>query len=180
MRKVMIAVLFVALAGLPGSAQESAAKRYGAAGQADSVHVVDVQGVETVATEFGKLFSLQVLNGFRGASEVQIPFDRIAVLETGEIVDNRMPVTVLLTNGTRMKVVLSSSEYEATWGGNAEFGHFRIRLQDIRRLVFDRPEPSGQGLGQRCPKGHVYYNDTWKFCPYDGLALEPMGGGKRE
>lgn len=180
MRKAVIAVLFFCLPVLPGTAGERAADRYAAVDEAEIVHLVDVQGVPTDATEFGRLFSLQVLNGFRGASEVQIPFDRIASLETGEIVDNRMPVTVALTNGTRMQIVLSSSEYEATWGGNAEFGHFRIRFRDIRKLVFERSEPSGEGLGQRCPGGHVYYNDAWKFCPYDGLALEPMGDGRRE
>jgi hypothetical protein len=41
-------------------------------------------------------------------------------------------------------------------------------------MEFRRFEKSGRGLGQRCPRGHIWYNDAWHFCPYDGEKLTPI------
>ncbi|MHC4861270.1 MAG: hypothetical protein ACYTDY_14400, partial [Planctomycetota bacterium] len=152
-------------------AQETAEEKYRSIEESETVTIQDAKGVVTEATGFGKLFSVPHLNAYHGASEIQIPFERVETIVTSPPKDNRMPVEVVLRSGRRMKVLLDRPEYETMYGGAADFGYFRIRLQDIRSLTFRRAKKGGEGQGQRCPKGHIYYNDAWHYCPYDGEKL---------
>ena len=155
-------------------AQETAEEKYRSLEAAETVTIQDFKGVVTEATGFGKLFAAPYLTAYRGASEIQLPFERIKNLVTGEIKDNRLPVEVVLHSGRRMNVVIDRPEYETLYGGTADFGYFRIRLQDIRTLSFRRLTEKGKGTGQRCPTGHIFYNDAWRYCPYCGDRLTPI------
>jgi len=152
----------------PGSAQDS---QYSGIETAESVTIVDTKGVTTEASGFGKLFGPPYLSGFRGNSTVEIPFDRIRTLTAGEVVDNRMTVKLNLLTGRELEILLDRPEFDTSYAGTAEFGYFRIRLSDIKSLKFNRVRPERSGLGQRCPDGHIWFNDTWRFCPYDGTKL---------
>jgi len=163
-----------------GFAGESASDRYAGVEEGERVRIVDSQGVETEATGFGKLFALPAITAFRGDSEIHVPYSLIRLLRTGEVADNRLPVHLTLVSGREMDVVLDRTEYEAIYGGRAEFGYFRIPLEDIRTLEFVRVARRGAGLGQRCESGHLWYNDTWRFCPFDGKELTPLPGETSE
>ena len=162
-----IAVIAILLAVMFGS---------GATGQPDEdvlekVRVEDSKGVVTFATGFGKAFGASFLSAYRGDSKVEIPFERIDVLRTGRIVDSRMDVGLILTTGRGLEVQLDRPEFESVYGGLTEFGNFRIRLAEVKSIEFNRSEKHDEALGQRCPGGHIWYNDSWRFCPYDGKAL---------
>ena len=44
-----------------------------------------------------------------------------------------------------------------------------------RRFVHDSYAcRKGKGTGQRCPTGHIFYNDAWRYCPYCGDRLTPI------
>jgi len=177
--KTRIALLALGLLALPfvvgvAPAQDTAEEKYRSVEAAETVTIQDFKGVVTEATGFGKLFSAPYLNAYHGASEIQIPFERISTLVMGTIKDNRLAVEVVLRSGRRMNVLVDRPEYESVYGGTADFGYFRIRLQDIRTLSIRRLAEDGRGTGQRCPKGHIFYNDAWRYCPYCGDELAPI------
>ncbi len=151
----------------------------GAAGQSgedetETVRVEDSKGVVTYATDFSKAFGGGSLSAYRGDSKVEVPFERIAVLRTGRIVDSRMDVGLVLTTGRGLQVQLDRPEFESVYGGLTEFGNFRIRLAEVKSIEFSRRQKYDQSLGQRCPSAHIWYKETWRFCPYDGKALVPV------
>jgi len=170
----LIAVLALSFALSPGNAQEDAKTEYKVAEAGEVVTIRDIKGVEMVATGFGKLFGPDYLVANRGEARVQIPFDRILSLEMGKIEDHRMPVTVTLTSGRKLEVVVDGTEFQLLYAGTADFGYFRMRFQDIREVTWTRVERRKAALGQRCSKGHIFYNDSWHFCPYDGEKLKPI------
>jgi len=171
---VMLALLVLAVVVSPGVAQEDAKTKYAAAESGEIVRVKDNKGVITIATGFGKLFGPDSLNAIRGEATVQIPFERILSLETGKIVDHLLPVHLLLTSGKRLDVIVDGAEYQTKYAGSADFGYFRLRLQDIKEITWTRVKRRNAALGQKCSKGHIFYNDTWHFCPYDGEKLKPI------
>jgi len=171
---VWLALLTLAIVIAPGMAQETAKDHYASAENGEIVTVTDVKGVVTVATGFGKLFGADSLNATRGESVVQVPFERIESLTTDKIVDHRMPVRLVLTNGKRLEVIVAASEYDLKYAGRADFGYFRLRFQDIREITWTRVQRRNAALGQKCSKGHIFYNDTWQFCPFDGEKLKPI------
>lgn len=174
----LIAVaLLVTLVVSPGTAQES---RYAGIESAETVTIVDAKGVVTEASGFGKLFGPPYLSGFRGESTVEIPFDRMRTLTAGEVIDNRLSVTLGLVSGGDLEVLLDRPEFETSYAGTADFGYFRIRLRDIKSLTFMRMHRDLPGAGQRCSKGHIWFNDTWRFCPYDGTRLEVIAESQAE
>ncbi|MEN8151286.1 MAG: hypothetical protein ABFS86_15830 [Planctomycetota bacterium] len=176
---VLLALLALAVIVSPGAAQEETAKKtYGAVESAEIVRIKDVKGVVTIATGFGKLFGPDALNAIRGESTVQIPFERIQRLETGKIVDHRMPVLLKLMNGQSMEVIVDGHEYQGKYAGTADFGYFRLRFQDIREITWTRVKRRAAALGQKCSKGHIFYNDTWHYCPYDGEKLKPIAAAE--
>jgi hypothetical protein len=175
---ILSTLLAITLSVSPGSAQESAAVRYRSMEQAETVEFVDTDGVHTIATGFGKLFGMSYLTARRGQTQVEIPFARMSRLRMGTIVDHRLPVEIELRSGRTLSVTVDRSEFQTLYGGTAEFGYFRIRFEQIKELIFDRAEISGDGEGQRCSHGHIYYNDTWKYCPYDGERLTPIQATK--
>ncbi len=140
----------------------------------ETVMVEDTQGVVTYATEFSKAFGGDYLSAYRGDSRVEIPFERIATIRTGRVVDSRMVVALVLTSGRGLEVQVDRPEFEAVYGGLTEYGNFRIRLEKIRLLDFRRLEKYDEELGQRCEAGHIWYKKTWRYCPYDGKALAPL------
>jgi len=151
----------------------------GATGQsgeefAETVKVEDSKGVVTYATDFSKAFGAGFLSAYRGDSRVEIPFERVATLRTGRIVDSRMDVALVLTSGRGLEVQLDRPEFESVYGGLTEFGNFRIRLAEVKSIEFSRKEKHDESLGQRCPGGHIWYKKMWRFCPYDGKALTPV------
>ena len=164
-------IVLTSLLVSPGAAQESAGKRFSGIEHAETVTLQDSKGVVTVATGFGKLFGMPYLNCYRGDSSIQIPFDRIKSFATGGIEDGRLELDLLLTSQRRMKVLVDRPEYETLYAGTADFGYFRIRLQDIASLTFRREAEKGDTVAQKCAKGHLYYNDSWSYCPYDGAKL---------
>jgi len=176
----LLVLLALGLVMSPGlaPAQDTAEEKFRSIETAESVTIQDAKGVVTEATGFSKLYATPYLSAYRGASTIQIPFDRIQTLVTSPVKDNRMPVEVVLLSGRRMNVLVDRPEYESMYGGSAEFGYFRIRLQDIRTLTFRRTKQGGEGQGQRCPKGHIYYNDAWHYCPYDGEKLAAISPEK--
>jgi len=171
---VWLALFVTAIAISPGVAQETAKDRYASAEKGEIVTVKDLKGVVTVATGFGKLFGADSLNAIRGESTVQIPFERMTSLQTDKIVDHRMPVHIVLTNGKRLDVVVDGAEYQLKYAGRADFGFFRLRFQDIREITWTRVKRRDAALGQKCAKGHIFYNDTWHYCPFDGEKLKPI------
>lgn len=169
---LLILIVLTCLLVSPGVAQDDSARtRYAGIEHAETVTLQDSKGVVTVATGFGKLFGMPYLNCYRGDSSVQVPFERIKSFTTGVIVDNRLEIDLLLTSQRRMKVLVDRPEYETLYAGTADFGYFKIRLQDIRSLTFRREAERGDAIAQKCGKGHLYYNDSWSFCPYDGTKL---------
>lgn len=166
-------ILGLGLAVAPLGAQEGI-RSFGRAAETERVVFRDSKGVETLAVDFRKVFGLPVLNAFRGDSEVEIPFERIKALTTGPVVEHRMEVRLILVNGREMSVKLAPPEFETIYAGQAEWGSFRIRLEDIAGLEFFRPEYSGERPGLRCANGHVYFEEDWKYCPYDGHRLMPV------
>ena len=166
-RTVGIAVLLALLLG-PGAAGQDEEDLL------ETVKVEDSQGVVTYATDFSKAFSGGYLSGFRGDSRVEIPFERVSVLRTGRIADSRMDVDLVLTTGRKLVIQLDRPEFESVYGGLTEFGNFRIRLQEVKSIEFHRLENFDESLGQQCSAGHIWYKETWQFCPYDGKALTPV------
>jgi hypothetical protein len=171
---IPLVVLILALTMAPGVAQEDSKEEYKSVEAADIVTIKDKKGVETTATGFGKLFGPDYLNAIRGDSTVQIPFTRIKKLETGKTVDHRMSVTLHLVSGRKLEVLVDRPEYSIIYGGTADFGYFRLHLQDVREIVWTRVKRREAALGQKCVKGHIFYNDTWHYCPYDGEKLKPI------
>jgi hypothetical protein len=171
---VLSIVLVTLLIVSPGDAQESAKRRYASVETAETATIVDSKGVIIHAEGFGKLFGARYLTAYLGDSEVEVPFDRIDGFVAGKITDHRLEMEILLTSGRRLHVLLDRPEYETLYGGTADFGYFRLRLQDIRSLTWNRTPKQGEGLGQRCSRGHMFYNDSWHYCPYDGLKLTPI------
>ena len=171
---IVLIVLITAVLAAPGDAQESARVKYGGIDKSESVTIMDAKGVKTDASGFGKLFGPQHLNAHRGASQVQIPFERIRKMVTGRLEDNRLEVKLSLFSGREMEVLVDRPEYETQYAGSADFGYFRLRLQDIHQVEFHRTVKSGRGTGQKCSRGHIFYNDSWHFCPYDGEELKPI------
>jgi hypothetical protein len=140
----------------------------------ETVKVEDSKGVVTFATGFGKAFGNDYLSAYRGDSNVEIPFDRISTMRTGRVIDSRMDVAVVLTGGRGLEVQLDRPEFESVYGGLTEFGNFRIRLAEVRSLEFRRLEKYDEKHGQRCGGGHIWYKETWRYCPFDGKALAPL------
>jgi hypothetical protein len=135
--------------------------------------VTDRQGVRTELTGFGRLFGPDFLLAHHGDALVQIPFRKVRTFKMGTIVDRLAPIEMTLTGGKRLQLVVDQPEYQQFFAGNATFGYYKIRLGDIATCEIhelDR-EP---GLGRRCEHGHLFYNDAWRFCPYDGKALRPI------
>jgi len=135
--------------------------------------VVDRQGVRTQLTAFGRLFGPDFLLAHHGDALVQIPFNKVRSFRVGTIVDRLAPIEMTLTDGSRMQLVVDQPEYQTIFAGNATFGYYKIALGKIATCEFQEPvrEP---GLGRRCPQGHLFYNDAWRFCPYDGKSLRPI------
>lgn len=172
MRKSIALFIVVVLAvATRGDAQETGEDRLQVVQQAERVRFTDRQGVTIEAAGFGKLFAMAALDAFYGDSQVQIPFERIASMTNGEIRDSRMTSTIRFTSGKTMTVQLDATEYGTVYGGEADFGYFRIRLQDVRQLEFLRPERAEEAVARRCRDGHLFYNELFRFCPYDGAPL---------
>ena len=85
-----------------------------------------------------------------------------------------MDVSLILTSGRGMEIQVDRPEFETVYGGLTEYGNFRIRLEKIRLLEFNRLEKYDEEHGQHCEAGHIWYKKTWRYCPYDGKALTPV------
>lgn len=98
--------------------------------------VTDTKGVVTELSDFGQATGPNVLMGYRGDAEIEIPYRLIRTLEISEYVpeNRRAPVKVTLRTGKSVACEIDNVEEMRLMKGNAEFGEFRIRFGKIRRL----------------------------------------------
>ena len=98
--------------------------------------VTDVKGVATDLTSFGHATGPNVLMGYRGEAEVDIPFRLIRAVEVGDYVpeNRRAPVKVILRTGKSVAIEIDNVEEMRLLRGQAEFGEYRIRFGKIRKL----------------------------------------------
>lgn len=118
--------------------------------------VTDTKGVSTDVTKFGFKFGANVLSCTRGDAQMEIPFRNVRSIDIGAYIPERgsSPATVTMRSGSRIDVQISRHEGTRYLGGATEFGSYRIRLEQIRRLVLRplrrpaREVPSGGGTPQ--------------------------------
>ena len=98
--------------------------------------VTDVKGIATDLTGFGHATGPNVLMGYRGEAEVDIPFRLIRAVEVGDYVpeNRRAPVKVILRSGKSVAIEIDNIEEMRLLRGRAEFGEYRIRFGKIRTL----------------------------------------------
>jgi len=144
--------------------------------------VTDRQGVRTELTSFGRMFGSGSLAAHHGDADIQIPFDRIRSFRVGEMKDSRAPVTVQLVDGTIMEVEIDSQEYTTAFTGKASFGSYRIMLGKISTCTLRKPKPEEPRArtARICPDGHIWEQDDYRFCPYDGKPLKVVTRGEAE
>ena len=100
------------------------------------VKVTDQKDVVTNSTDFGFWTGPNILYAKRGTSKVDIPFRRIRTLEIGkyDAVKGHSPATVTTKKGKSYKIQIERFEGRRYIGGNTDFGTFRIKLMDIKKL----------------------------------------------
>ena len=173
-RRVALPLLLLGLVvGLTPAGAGPASERLRALDAEITAVVIDKQGVRTELTGFGPLFGPHFLSAYLGDAQVQIPYSKIRSFRVGELVDQFAPVDILMNDGSTVRVRLEAVDVSTMLAGNASFGYFKIKIGKIASCTMQAPE-RGDGLGRRCPTGHLFYNNAWRFCPYDGKPLRPI------
>ncbi len=135
MRRTVVLLLCFALAGASwGSAALAGFQEIDYA--TFDARVTDTKGVVTELGDFGHATGPNVLMGYRGDADVEIPWRLIRVIEIREYVpeNRRAPVKVTLRNGKAVDLEIDNVEEMRLVKGVADFGDFRIRFGKIRRL----------------------------------------------
>jgi len=103
--------------------------------------LTDSKGVRFDLADLGYSTGANVLTAFRGDAEVEIPFRLIRVLELGDLVaeQGRAPCRATLTSGKLVDVEIDSTEGTRMLRAKAEYGEFRIRMGNVRRLELIAP-----------------------------------------
>ena len=135
MRRTIVLLLSFALlcAGWAGSARAGFEEIDYATFDA---RVTDTKGVVTELGDFGHATGPNVLMGYRGDADVEIPWRLIRVIDLRDYApeNRRAPVKVTLRNGKSVDLEIDNVEGMRLVKGAAEFGDFRIRFGKIRRL----------------------------------------------
>ncbi len=104
--------------------------------------VTDVQGVVTEITDLAFWDGANVLTARRGEAIVEIPLRKVGSIELGAYVADKgiYPCTVVTraAPGKPSRIVgcqIERIEAQRILGGDSDLGAYRIRLQQIRRLV---------------------------------------------
>ena len=141
---LMLGIGLLALACLPADAEAGADAEASNYLKYDAV-VTDSKGVRTTLTNLGFDLGASVLRCSRGDGLLDIPFRNIRSVEIGSYVAERgsSPATVLTRKGTRVDVEISKHEGLRYLGGDTEFGRFRIRLEQVRKLELGAASAAG-------------------------------------
>ena len=106
------------------------------------VRLKDRTGVETELFGFRRLAGENVVQGVRGATAISIPLRILeALILSSPKRTGLLAGTATFRKGKAVNFQLPSYEEKTVYGGEAEFGVFRIRLSKVRELRVHRATP---------------------------------------
>lgn len=139
--------------------------------------VVDSQNKKTLIYDisYGKgMEKFQEFVGYRGASSVTIPFNKVKSVEvmgktpgTSDLYSSDPYVDTVfhLIDGHTISIQLPAGW---VWSGTTAFGKMSIETENLKVITFYH-----EGMAHKCPAcGTVFHLEGFKYCPYDGAELE--------
>jgi hypothetical protein len=100
-----------------------------------NVEIVDAKGVATALTGFYRLSGEFHFDGYLGASQIRVPYDRVReiTLEPGET-GRRPAARIVLHTGEEVAASYDEREGDVLFSGFADFGRVTVCFRDLRRL----------------------------------------------
>ncbi len=71
--------------------------------------------------------------GYKGMAQVNVPFEKIQELSTGERIERKIRVTAKLTDGSETTFDVDA---KTRCYGEAPFGNFMLQMDEIKSIVF--------------------------------------------
>lgn len=99
-----------------------------------SVTITDRSGSTITGEKFSWEGRIQFA-GFMGLAQVVMPFDKIRDIVVGEQHEQKIRITAHLADGTE---VVFDVEAKSKCFGEASFGSFMLRLDEIKTIVFTK------------------------------------------
>lgn len=138
-----------------------------------NVELVDVKGVRTVLAGFYRLSGEFHFEGYLGASEIRVPYDRIREIALSEPAEpgGRPLSRLVLHTGEEVAATYDQREGEILFSGFADFGRVTVCFRDIRHLrILGRTRRSDlPDYGRATPGVDVRLEDS------RGMATELFG-----
>ncbi|MEE8106613.1 MAG: hypothetical protein V3T86_13845 [Planctomycetota bacterium] len=132
----------IRLLRIRGETRKEDFPRFGKPAAGVDARIVDRQGVSTELVGFRRRNGENVFQGIFGSMTIEVPLRIIksVVMKPDEKL-GKFAARVQLTGGKFVEYHVPTYEEKVLYGGDAEFGDFRLTMGDIRRLDVHRVTP---------------------------------------